>query len=344
MNVCVTGGAGFIGSHFIRQWRVRHPKDQIVNFDALTYAGSSARVADVEGGGSYRFVQGTICDPEIVQRALSGCELIVHCAAETHVDRSITDATPFLRTNVEGTYHLLHAAQRTGVTRFVHISTDEVYGPILSGSVDERAPFAPQSPYAASKAAADLLVQSCHATYALPTIIVRPTNIFGPWQLPEKFIPLCVTNGMEGRAVPVYGDGQQHRGWLFVEDLCEALQLIIERGTIGEVYNVGSGTEQANVETARMILEQLGASRELLTFVKDRPAHDRRYAMNDAKLRALGWQPRTSFQQGLSKTIDWYRAHADWWRPITRRLREDSYHWLHRTPWPSAVPSPKSVA
>jgi len=331
-RLLVTGGAGFIGSHFIRSWLAAHPADQVVNLDALTYAGSRARLADVERLPGYRFVHGNVCDAALVRRAAEGVQLIVHFAAETHVDRSITDATPFLRTNVEGTYVLLQAAATSGISRFIHISTDEVYGPVLEGAVDEGAALSPRSPYAASKAAADLLAQAFRATYGLETVVVRPTNVFGPGQLPEKFIPLCITNGLNRLPVPVYGDGQQRRAWLFIEDLCRALRVVIERGQAGGVYNVGSGQELANVETARKVLARLGQPQDLIQFVDDRPGHDRRYALNDEKLRALGWQPTGSFDTALTNTVAWYQAHEDWWRPLMQRLREDPYHWLNRSP------------
>ena len=343
MRVLVTGGAGFIGSEFIRMWRGSHPSDEIVNLDLLTYAGSRARLADVEHTPGYRFTQGDICDRESVQRALNGCQLVVHLAAETHVDRSITDAAPFLRTNVEGTYRLLQAAAASGVAQFIHVSTDEVYGPVLQGAVDEGVVLSPRSPYAASKAAGDLLVQAFRATYGLPVIVVRPTNIYGPGQLPEKFIPLCITNGCEKRPVPVYGDGQQRRSWLFVTDLCRALEAVIEWGRVGEIYNVAGGQELANLDVAKAILSQLGVSTDLLTFVADRPGHDRRYAMTDATLRALGWQSQVSFEEGLSRTIAWYRERSEWWKPLVKRLREDSYHWLNRPAGSGAGPRPGAL-
>lgn len=331
MRVLVTGGAGFIGSHFIRSWLAAHPGDEVVNLDALTYAGSPARLEDIGRQPGYAFRRGDITTLESVQAALEGCALVVHLAAETHVDRSITNAAPFLRTNVEGTFLLLDQAQRAGVQRFVHVSTDEVYGPILAGAVAEEAPFAPHSPYAASKAAGDLLAQAYGWTHKLPVLIVRPTNVYGPWQFPEKLIPLAIARALEGQRVPVYGDGQQQRMWLHVKDLCEAIQVVIAQGEAGEAYNVGSGHEQTNLTTVRQVLAALGVSPELIEFVADRPAHDRRYAMNDAKLRRLGWQPRMPWAEGLSATVTWYRTHQAWWQPLAQRLREDSYHWLNRT-------------
>ncbi|MBI4004047.1 MAG: dTDP-glucose 4,6-dehydratase [Candidatus Omnitrophica bacterium] len=343
MRLLVTGGAGFIGSHVIRWWLAAHPDDTVVNLDALTYAGSHERLADLQSSPQYRFIHGDICDAATVRQAMDGVEVIVHCAAETHVDRSITNAAPFLRTNVEGTYTLLKAALDRGVKRFIHLSTDEVYGPVLEGTVDERAPLSPRSPYAASKAGGDLLVQAFCATYGVPTIVVRPTNIFGPAQLPEKLIPLCITNTLEGRPVPIYGDGQQRRGWLFIDDFCRALQMIIERGSVGDIYNVAGERECANLETVRVILSQLGRSDESLQFVADRPGHDRRYALNDEKVRAMGWRPTTPFAQGLSDTITWYQARKDWWGPLAQLLRDDPYHWLNRSSGTGAQPAVRAV-
>ena len=332
MRLLVTGGAGFLGSRFTGLWLARHPADEIVALDLLTYAGSRARLAEAERTGRCRFVQGDVCHARTVRRALEGVQAAVHFAAETHVDRSITDAVPFLRTNIEGTHTLLREANAVGLGRIVHVSTDEVYGPILVGAADERAPLSPRSPYAASKAAGDCLAQAFCATYRLPVIIARPTNVFGPWQLPEKFIPLCITNALDRRPVPIYGDGMQRRSWLDVTDCCEALALLVERGRAGEIYNVAGMLEQANADTAKQILAALGQSLSLLQVVADRPGHDRRYALNDAKLRSLGWRPQVSFERGLKDTIAWYRDQADWWRPLAQHLRENPHHWLNRAP------------
>ena len=340
MKLLVTGGAGFIGSHLIRRWLHVHQDHSIVNLDSLTYAGTLDRLVDADDPqwraplearrGHYRFIKGDVCDPAIVREALEGVDAVIHCAAETHVDRSITNTAPFIRTNVEGTRVLLEQIRVQPVKRFLYISTDEVYGPVLEGAVDEQAPLRPQSPYAASKAAADLLVQAFHTTFGLPAMIARPTNVFGISQLPEKFIPLCITNAIEGRPLPLYGDGQQRRCWLFVDNVCDALMAIMEKGTIGEIYNIGSGCEQTNLETAQQILAALQPTTSHIQFVADRPGHDRRYAMNDAKLHALGWEPRISFPDGLRQTIEWYKKCQEMWLPVTQRLREDPYHWLNR--------------
>ena len=343
MRLLVTGGAGFIGAHFIRHWLAGHPSDEVVNLDCLTYAGSRARLADAERDARYRFIQGDITDAATVERALQGCQQVIHFAAETHVDRSITNAAPFLRTNVEGTYLLLQAARTSGVERFLHLSTDEVYGPVMEGAVDERAPLSPRSPYAASKTAGDLLAHSFHATYGLPVIVARPTNVYGPWQFPEKFMPLCITHALERLPIPIYGDGRQQRGWLFVTDLCEALTVILERGQVGDVYNIASGSEHVNRDVAGRILSSLGAPASLLHSVADRPGHDRRYAMTDEKAHALGWKPRMAFEDGMRETVTWYQAHSDWWRPLMQRLREDPYHWLNRPAGSGAEPSARRV-
>ena len=330
MRILVTGGAGFIGSHGVRHWLPRHPEDTVVTLDLLTYAGLRSRLEDVDGDPRHRFVQGDICDASTVKQAMAGCEVVVHCAAESHVDRSITDAAPFIRTNVEGTRMLLQGALELDVKRFLHVSTDEIYGPILEGSHTEAASLRPRSPYAASKAAGDLLVHAYQETYRLPAIIVRPTNTFGPRQLPEKFIPLCVTNLLEDLPVPIYGDGQQRRGWLFVDDLCRALECLITSGETGMIYNVASPWEFPNLDVAKTIVERLGKAEGLLELVADRPGHDRRYAMDDTRLKALGWRPMVSFEDALRRTIEWYQTHPAWWQPLKVRLREDSYHWLNR--------------
>ncbi|MBI3088202.1 MAG: dTDP-glucose 4,6-dehydratase [Candidatus Omnitrophica bacterium] len=334
MKLLVTGGAGFIGSHFIRSVLRERPGWDVVNLDTLTYAGDLKRLNDVEGGPRYRFVRGDIADRKFISRlfAKERFDIVVNFAAETHVDRSILDPSPFLQTNVLGVQVLLEAARDSGLGRLVHISTDEVYGPILEGAHAETAPLAPRSPYAASKAAGDLLVGAYQATYGLPAVIVRPTNTFGPGQFPEKLIPLCITHAVDDQPIPVYGDGLHRRSWLFVADLCQAVARIAERGEEGRVYNVSSPWERPNLEVVQEILRLLGKPQTLIRFVQDRPGHDRRYAMDGARLSQLGWRATTSFEDGLRETVAWYRGHADWWQPLKARLREDPYHWLHGTP------------
>jgi len=330
MKVLVTGGAGFIGSHFVRDWLQRHPRDTVVTLDRLSYSGIAATVDELAQEPRHRFLLGDIADPAAVEEAMRGCGLVVHFAAETHVDRSITNAAPFVRTNVEGTQTLLSQAARQKVAKFIHISTDEVYGPIPEGAHAETAALNPRSPYAASKAGGDMLVNAYRETYGLEAIIVRPTNVYGPRQFPEKFIPLCITNAMHDAPLPIYGDGQQRRAWLLVTDLCLALERIIERGAAGQIYNVSSPWERANLDVAKLVLQLLHKPETLLRFVPDRPGHDRRYAMDGAKLAGLGWTSQAVFEQGLRDTIAWYQGHRAWWQPLKDRLREDSYHWLNR--------------
>ena len=332
MRLLVTGGAGFIGSHFVEHWLAHHPGDEVVTLDRLTYSGLRATIDGLANHPRHRFLQGDVCDPDAVQDAMQGCDTVVHFAAETHVDRSITNAQPFVRTNVEGTQTLLECAVKLKVTRFLHVSTDEVYGPILEGAHAETAGFNPRSPYAASKAAGDLLVRAYQETYGLPGIIVRPTNTFGPRQFPEKFIPLCITNALEGLPLPLYGDGQHRRSWIFVGDLCRAIERILDGGAVGAIYNISSPWERENLQVARAILQHLAKPEALMTFVPDRPGHDRRYAMDGSRLSQLGWRAGVAFEEGLRRTIAWYRDHPEWWQPLKARLREDPYHWLNRTP------------
>ncbi|HSF30548.1 MAG TPA: dTDP-glucose 4,6-dehydratase [Candidatus Tectomicrobia bacterium] len=319
MKILVTGGCGFIGSNFIRYLLQQTHGDQVVNLDALTYAGNPANLADLDGHPRYQVVPGDICDRALVNQAMtSGVDAVVHLAAESHVDRSILEAAAFVRTNVEGTQVLLDAARDARVHRFVHVSTDEVYGSLgPTGQFTEESPLAPNSPYAASKAGADLLVRSYVQTYNLPAIITRASNNYGPYQFPEKVIPLFLTNALEGHQLPLYGDGQHVRDWLFVEDHCAGLLRVLQGGRVGEVYNIGGGQECTNLELARLIVQAAGASEALIQHVKDRPGHDRRYALSSEKMAAeLGWHPRVTLAEGLARTAAWYRAHEAWWRPL----------------------------
>ena len=331
MKILVTGGAGFIGSQFVRHWLIRHPQDEVVTLDLLTYAGLRNRLEDVDANPRHRFVQGDICEASTVKQAMEGCEVVAHFAAESHVDRSITDAAPCIRTNVEGTRMLLQGALELGVKRFLHVSTDEVYGPILEGSHAEDANLRPRSPYAASKAAADLLVQAYRATHGLAALVVRPTNTFGPWQFPEKFIPLCITQAIQDLPLPIYGDGLQQRSWLPVEELCDAIDQVLQAGELGTIYNISSPWERANREVAATILRLLGKPQALIHGVSDRPGHDRRYAMDGTRLEQLGWRARRPFDDALRATVAWYRDHPAWWRPLKDRLHDDPYHWLNRS-------------
>ena len=319
-TVLVTGGAGFIGSHFVRAVLNRHKKTRVINLDKLTYAGSLDNLRDVQDDPRYEFVLGDIRDAALVHRLLAGVQGVVHFAAETHVDRSIHDAGEFVLTNVHGTYTLLDALRAfPAVELFVHVSTDEVYGSRTGRAARETDPFAPSSPYAASKAAGDHLARAYRVTYGLPTIVLRPSNAYGPGQFPEKLVPLFLANALEGRPLPVYGDGLNVRDWLYVEDLVRAVEAAVLRGRCGSAYNVGGGCELTNIEVARRVLEAVGAPRELVQFVPDRPGHDRRYAMDSGLVRALGWEPLTPFAEGLKKTARWYAANRSWWRKVRAR-------------------------
>ena len=314
-TILVTGGAGFIGSHFIRLILRGRPRTRIVNLDKLTYAGNLDNLKDVQDDPRYEFVLGDIRDRTLVGRLVGRVQAVVHFAAETHVDRSIHDAGEFVLTNVHGTYALLDALRASpSIEAFVHISTDEVYGSRAGRAARESDPLAPSSPYAASKAAGELLVRAYHATYGLPTVVLRPSNTYGPGQFPEKLIPLFVTNALEGQTLPVYGDGLNVRDWLYVEDHVRAVEAALVRARPGGVYNVGAGAELTNLDVAGRILRLLGATPDLLRFVPDRPGHDRRYAMDAGLIRALGWAPETPFAEGLARTVRWYAANRSWWR------------------------------
>ncbi|MFG2580112.1 dTDP-glucose 4,6-dehydratase [Streptomyces malaysiensis] len=323
MRIVVTGGAGFIGSHFVRQTLTgAYPAwadAQVVVVDKLTYAGSEANLAEVADSPRLRFVRGDICDGELVGELLRGTDLVVHFAAESHVDRSISGAEEFVRTNVLGTHTLLNAAVNGEVGKFVHISTDEVYGSIESGSWSEEEPLEPNSPYSASKASSDLLARAFHRTHGLPVCVTRCSNNYGPYQHPEKVIPLFVTHLMDGRPVPLYGDGGNVRDWLHVDDHCRGIALVAENGRPGEVYNIGGGTELTNLELTERLLELLGADRSLIERVPDRKGHDRRYSVDIAKISAeLGYRPEMSFENGLAETAKWYMAHRGWWEPLKK--------------------------
>jgi dTDP-glucose 4,6-dehydratase len=316
MKLLVTGGAGFIGSNFVRHVLATHPGDSIVNLDKLTYAGNLENLRDVESDPRYRFVKGDICDGPVVREAMRGADAVVHFAAETHVDRSNRGADDFLRTNVTGTFTLLEAARELRIGRFLAVSTDEVYGSIAEGAAREGDPLNPSNPYSASKAAADLLARAYWTTHRLPVLITRSSNNFGPYQYPEKVIPLFVTNALEDRALPLYGDGRNVRDWLYVLDNCAAIDLVLRKGVEGEIYNIGGAAEVQNVTLTRRILALLGKPESLITPVADRPGHDRRYALDSGKVHALGWTPATSFDAALAATVEWYRTHEAWWKPI----------------------------
>lgn len=319
-TILVTGGMGFIGSNFVRYLLREHPAARVVNLDKVTYAGNPRNLADIAEDSRYTFVRVDVCDAQAVREALTThrVEQIVHFAAETHVDRSILEAGDFVRTNVEGTQVLLDAARTAGVRRFLHVSTDEVYGSLgASGAFTETSPLQPNSPYAASKTGADVMVRAYHVTHGLPAIITRTCNNYGPYQFPEKFIPLMIVNAFRGAPLPIYGDGLYVREWLHVEDHCRALAVVLAAGKPGEVYNIGSGDERANLDVAREILRLTGRPETLLRHVQDRPGHDRRYALDHSRIRIeLGWAPAISFANGLRHVVEWYRRQETWWQEI----------------------------
>ena len=314
MKIFVTGGAGFIGSNFIRYVLGLGKNHTVVNYDKLTYAGNLANLDSVAGDPRYRFVKGDICDPVAAEAAMSGCDVVVHFAAESHVDRSIYEPAPVIETNVTGTFILLQVARKLNIQRFVHVSTDEVYGDMKPGAfANEDSPIQPSSPYSASKASSDLLVRSYVRTFRFPALITRSSNNYGPYQFPEKFLPLMITNALDSKPLPIYGDGKQQRDWLHVEDNCTGIGAVLEKGKIGEVYNIGGLDVVENLTMARRLLQATGKPETLLTYVKDRPGHDRRYALTCDKMeRELGWKPAVSLEEGLRQTIDWYRTNTDW--------------------------------
>jgi len=319
MKLLVCGGAGFIGSNFVRV-RVRDRGDEVVVLDKLTYAGRRENLQDVE----HTFVHGAIEDPDAVAEAMDGVDAVVNFAAETHVDRSIAEPDAFIRTHAQGTFVLLEAARERSL-RYLQVSTDEVYGSIASGSFTESSPLQPSSPYSASKAGADLLVASYQHTYGLETLICRGSNNYGPYQYPEKLVPLMILNALHGDRLPVYGDGLQVRNWLFVEDFARGIGHVLEHGLPGEVYNVGGPDECFNIDVVRQIIQLTGAGEDLIEYVTDRLGHDRRYSLGSEKVRALGWKPQVRFEQGLQRTVRWYQDNQWWWEPIRTGAYRDYY-------------------
>ncbi len=314
MKLLVCGGAGFIGSHFVRI-RAREHGDEVTVLDKLTYAGREENLADVRDTPGFRFVHGAIEDPAAVADAIEGADAVVNFAAETHVDRSISEPDAFVKTHSVGTYTLLEGARRAGV-RYVQVSTDEVYGSIEEGTFTEQSPLAPSSPYSATKAGADLLVGSYFHTFGMETLIVRGSNNYGPYQYPEKLIPLMVLNALHGDKLPVYGDGRQVRNWIHATDFARAIGHVLDHGHPGEVYNAGGPDECPNLDVVHRIIELTGGSEDLIEYVTDRPGHDRRYSLSSEKVRGLGWEPRVRFHDGLAETVQWYRDNTGWWDPI----------------------------
>ncbi len=312
----ITGGAGFIGSNFIHYIMQRHENIRVINLDKLTYAGNLDNLKDVAKDSRYQFHKGDICDTEIVDPLVRDADVVINFAAESHVDRSIGKPDDFIRTDIFGTFVLLEAARKYGVEKFIQISTDEVYGSTLDESFKESNPLMPSSPYSASKAGADRLAYSYFVTYKMPVLITRCSNNFGPYQYPEKLISLFITNALEGKKLPVYGDGKNIRDWIYVEDHCRAIDFVHSAGSDGEVYNIGAGNEKTNLEITNLILTSLGKSPDLIVFVNDRLGHDRRYSLNCDKIKALGWQPKHTFEQGMDATIRWYYKNQWWWEKI----------------------------
>jgi len=327
MKLLVTGGLGFIGSNFIRQMLEKHPDYNIVNLDKITYAGNPDNLKDVENHKNYVFVRGDICNGELVAHLLKthGLDTIINFAAESHVDRSILEPDAFIKTDILGTFNLLESARKFDIKKFIQISTDEVYGSIESGSCTENSNYDPSSPYSASKSGAELLVKSYFKTYKMPVNITRSSNNFGPYQHPEKLIPLFVTNLLEGKKVPIYGSGKNVRDLIYVLDNCEAIDTILHKGIAGETYNIAGRNEISNLEVTNTILSELGKDASWIEFVNDRPGHDFRYAMDDSKIRKLGWQPMFGFEQAMRETINWYKKNEAWWKKV-RSGEFSDYH------------------
>ncbi|MBJ7308345.1 MAG: dTDP-glucose 4,6-dehydratase [Acidimicrobiia bacterium] len=318
MKLFITGGAGFIGSNYVRHV-LASSDDEVTVFDALTYAGNLSSLADVADDARYSFVRGDICDREAVSAAMAGHDMVVHFAAESHVDRSIVDPDTFVRTNCLGTNVMCDVARQVGVERFLHISTDEVYGSIEDGSFVETDRLGPRSPYSSSKAGSDLIALSYQETYGLPVIVTRSSNNFGPYQFPEKVIPLFVTNLLDGKKVPLYGDGLNIRDWIHVLDNCAGVDTVLRKGTIGEIYNIGGGNETTNRELTSMVLANMGVGEEMVEYVQDRLGHDRRYSIDCSKANALGWKPSRDLDVAVAETVEWYRANRAWWEPLKAR-------------------------
>lgn len=321
MKLLITGGAGFIGSCFVRYMLKNHPDYKIINLDALTYAGNLDNLKDVETNPNYSFVHGNICDKQLVDALMSQVDACVNFAAESHVDRSITGPEIFIQTNVGGTLNLLEMAKKHKISRYLQVSTDEVYGTLgKTGYFTETTPLAPNSPYSASKASADMLVRAYYETYKMPVLTTRCSNNYGPYQFPEKLIPLFISNLLKGEKVPVYGDGMNIRDWLYVYDHCSAIDTVLHKGRLGEVYNIGGNNEKANIEITKLLIKELGRDESSIKYVEDRLGHDRRYAIDSSKIQnELGWHPSVTFEEGIKITIDWYLNNQDWIKRLENR-------------------------
>ncbi len=325
-TLLITGGCGFIGSNFIHYVIAKYPEYRVVNLDKLTYAGNPANLIELAGGDRYRFVEGDICDPATVGPLVAEADIVVNFAAESHVDRSIMGGAEFVQTNFNGTYTLLDSAVKHGIERFHQISTDEVYGSINEGAWTEEWPLAPRNPYSSTKASAELLVRAYHITHGLPAVTTRASNNIGPFQYPEKRVPLYISNAIDDLPLPVYGDGSQVRDHLYVEDHCSAIDLVLHQGEIGGIYNVGGENDATGLEVAKVILKRLGKDESLLTFVTDRSGHDQRYALDSSKVQALGWLPASDFRVAMERTVDWYVENESWWREIKERQDYKDYY------------------
>lgn len=328
MKIVITGGAGFIGSNFIKYILRKHPDYSILNIDKLTYAGNLENLKEIENHPNYKFIRMDICNREI-EDVIKGYDVIINFAAESHVDRSISEPETFLKTDIFGTFNLLEISRKNKIKKFIQISTDEVYGSIENGSFTEESKLNPSNPYSASKASADLIVLSYFKTYSLPVNIIRSTNNYGPNQYPEKFIPLFIINALENKELPLYGDGMNVRDWLFVEDNCRAIEIVLHKGKDGEIYNVSAGNEKTNLYVARKIVKLTERSEKLIKFVKDRPGHDRRYSIVSEKIKKLGWKPVISFDKGLEFTVKWYRENTAWWKKIIEKKEFKGYYKRH---------------
>ena len=325
-TLLITGGCGFIGSNFIHYALAKYPEYRVVNLDKLTYAGNPANLIELADNGRYRFVEGDICDSATVGPLVAEADIVVNFAAESHVDRSIMGGAEFVKTNFNGTYTLLDSSVEHGIERFHQISTDEVYGSIDEGAWTEEWPLAPRNPYSSTKASAELLVRAYHITHGLPVVTTRASNNIGPFQYPEKRVPLYITNAIDDLPLPVYGDGSQVRDHLYVEDHCSAIDLVLHQGEIGEIYNVGGENDATGLEVAKVILKRLGKNESLLKFVTDRSGHDQRYALDSSKVQALGWQPASDFRVAMERTVDWYVENESWWREIKERQDYKDYY------------------
>jgi len=343
VKILVTGGCGFIGSNFIRRlFDSRGDRVSVVNLDKLTYAANPANLSDVADRPNYRFLRGDIVDPEAVREAMEGCYAVVNFAAETHVDRSLLGDASFIETDVRGVFVLLEEARRQNVRKFIQISTDEVYGTIPEGSFHEESPLHPRNPYAASKAGGDRLAYSYFASYRLPVVVTRASNNYGPYQYPEKLIPLFVTNAIDGQPLPLYGDGRNVRDWLYVKDHAAAIDFLLDAGEPGETYNIAGGNEAENIEITRKVLRLLERPESLIRFVDDRPGHDRRYSLDAGKLARLGFRSETPFDAGLAETVRWYREREDWWRPV--KERDAAYKQFSRTQYGDRLATSSATA